>query len=224
MIKNKLSKQLNEGRIYSRLPQFRRKLEQARLDIFYALSLGKGYVSLSWGKQSTVLAHMIYGLSADTACVFWKNPTSSDLNNFDQVRDTFMARWPVRYVEFQEGDTDLPGNGRAYMKNNGLSVVFMGLVSDESLARKYSLGKASVHNCFRYASGYLRCCPLRKWKIMDIAAYVSLYDLPLLETYHRYGLEARTSAGLTPGSHAEQGIDLLSRENQQKIKDYYNAL
>lgn len=205
----------------SRLPYFRKKENKAISDIIAALYRRKGYVSLSWGKQSTVLAHMVYSVSQYTPCVFWKNPTSDILNNFNEVRDLFLSRWQLNYIEYQDGDTDLVGNGNKFLENNGLQVVFMGLVSSESKARKFTLGKADENNCFHYSNGKIRCCPLKNWSNQDIAAYIAKYKLPFLKTYAKFGFDARTSAGVTPGSHAEKGMDILSRSKQQKIKDFY---
>lgn len=213
--------QIAQGRILSRLPFWKQKEKAAAEDILAAAKLGAGYLSLSWGKQSTCLAHMIHITAPEIRCVFWKNPISGVINDFDHVRDEFLSRWPVRYVEFPEGDTDLKGNGPRYMEENGLTVVYMGLASYESRVRKITLGRAWRHNIFRYRSGRYRCCPLKDWTDMDIAAYIAKHDIPVLSSYSRFGLQTRTSAGLTPGSHAEQGIDLLTSEQQARVRDYF---
>lgn len=215
------SDQIAAGKLLARLPQWRAKERKAIADIRAARRLGPGYLALSWGKQSTCLAHMIFRAEPDIRCVFWKNPTSEILNNFDGVRDSFTARWPIDYVEFPEGDTDLKGSGDRYLTDNGLRVVFMGLAKCESKARRITLKRADRRNIYRYKSGRYRCCPLADWTDDDIAAYIGKFDLPVLDSYKRYGLRTRTSAGVTPGSHAAVGIDLLSSGKRGDVLDYY---
>jgi phosphoadenosine phosphosulfate reductase len=218
---SKFSDQIAAGRLLARLPQWCRKEAKALADIRDARRLGPGYLALSWGKQSTCLAHMVFRAEPDIRCVFWKNPTSEILNNFDEVRDAFLARWPVDYVEFPEGDTDLKGNGDRYLAENGLRVLFMGLAKCESKARRITLKRGDRRNIYRYKTGRYRCCPLADWTDEDIAAYIAKYDIPVLASYRRYGLQTRTSAGVTPGSHAAAGIDLLTSEKQHKIREHY---
>ncbi|MCK9327750.1 MAG: hypothetical protein M0P69_19805 [Bacteroidales bacterium] len=217
---NLFKKQITEGRIFSRTAVFKAKVRKALTDLAHAFRAGPSYLALSWGKQSIILAHMIWTMDTEVKCVFRKNPLSDLINNFNEVKDSFLSRWKINYEEL-EGDTDLKGNGLKYMQENGLTVVIMGLAADESNGRRITLAAADKFNLYRYSNGFMRSCPLRHWKIMDIAAYTAAYDLPALDTYKKFGLQQRTSAGITPGTHAEAGIDLLSDEKQKKVREYY---
>jgi 3'-phosphoadenosine 5'-phosphosulfate sulfotransferase (PAPS reductase)/FAD synthetase len=217
---NIFEKQMTEGRIYSSTGAFKARVRKALTDLDHAFKTGPAYLALSWGKQSIILAHMIWTMDPEVPCVFRKNPLSDLINNFNEVRDNFLSAWKLNYEEFN-GDTDLKRNGLRYMRDNGLQVVIMGLAADESNGRRMTLAAADRYNLFRYSNGYFRSCPLRNWKIIDIAAYTYAYDLPVLDTYKKFGFEARTSAGITPGTHAEQGIDLLSDEKQKKVREHY---
>ena len=223
---NLLNKQLAAGKIYMGLPQYIRKVDKARNDIIAMLSrCEKNYVALSWGKQSIVLAHQVYSVSEDIPCVHWTGPDAQLIADFNSVRDQFLSRWGIKYLEFSEGPMgDLMGAIDKFVYKYKMQGVFLGLSAYESKGRKHTLRKNDSDNIYAYASGMFRCCPLADWTAHDLAAYITSHDLPLLSTYHRYGLDARTSVGVTPGSHAERGIDLLKSENQAKIRNRWRLM
>jgi len=207
---NILSRQLQEGRMFAQLPQFRHKLSNADIDIRAMFShASRSYVTLSWGKQSIIVAHMVFVIAPETPCVHWSNPKAEILADFMDTRDAFLERYHLNYTEFSEGDIDLKGNGRRYMQEEKLNGVFMGLAAEESKGRRYSLKQGS-QTSMQYKDGTWRCCPLADWKVPDLAAYIAMYDLPLLRPYCRYGLDVRTSTGATIGSHSERALDFLN--------------
>ena len=220
-----LDKQLAEGRLLAMLPQHKLKVDKARDDIrsFIRRTVGQCYNSLSWGKQSIVLAHMIFSVDQSIKNVFWGGEYMELISDFAATRDKFLSKWPLDYIGYDAGDTELKENGVKFLIDHDMFGVFMGLAKCESKARKRTLEAANFRNVFSYANRKMRCCPLADWSDMDIAAYISVHNIPLLSTYRKYGITARTSAGVTPGSHAEKGMDILSSESQARINKIFRC-
>ena len=215
---NLLDRQLREGRMLAKLPQYKRTLNKAITSIERMFQKSpQSYVTLSWGKQSIIVAHMVFQCAPKTPCVHWSNKNAELFADFTATRDLFIKRFPLNYIEFPEGDTDLQGNGQRYLQENELTGVFMGLAAEESKGRKYTL-KGGQETIRQYKNGTWRCCPLAAWNTLDLAAYIVTHDLPLLSPYRRYGLEMRTSTGATPGSHSERGLDFLSSTQRRELQ------
>lgn len=225
---NPYKQQIMEGLIMSRLPQFKQKEKKALQDIRHMLSIcPMSYVACSWGKQSIVLTHMAYHINQRVKIVFFREPESELIADFGNVRDEFMSLWGINYMEILVEDGNLKKQGDILLQKD-LDGVFLGLAACESKGRRYTLKKGDYHNILKYNDGTYRCCPLAKWTEMDCAAYIAKHKLPVLETYKKFGFFVRTSAGVTPGSHAEQGIDLMTSSAQAEIrqtwKEKNNAL
>lgn len=216
---NLIEKQLHEGFIYSKLPQFKEKENLAFDHIYIMENVSiKNYVSCSWGKQSIIVAHMVSIINPEIDIVFFNGPDSELISNFKEVSNKFINNFNIiNYIELQDSERHLKTSAWNFLKENKYTGFYMGLAKIESKGRKHTLNK-NEKGIFIYSNNIYRCCPLADWSIMDCAAYIAKYDLPLLNIYKKYGLEVRTSAGVTPGTHAEQGIDLLSSKNQTEIK------
>jgi len=215
---NLLERQLSEGHMLAKLPQYKRKEQKAIRDIRQMFRVApRSYLALSWGKQSIIVAHMIFRIAVRVACVHWSNPNAERLADFTATRDTFLSRFLLDYTEFPEGDTDLKGNGKRYMQQQGLTGVLMGLAAEESNGRKYTL-KQGKETIMQYRDGTWRGCPLADWIVPDLAAYIATYNLPLLRPYRRYGLQVRTSTGAKPGSHSERGLDFLNSTEKEDMQ------
>lgn len=94
---------------------------------------------------------------------------------------------------------------------------FMGLAKEESKGRRITLSmtwNGQPHpSVFRYWDGKYRCCPLMNWNEKDIAAYVATNELPLLDEYETFGLEARTTARATGMMAGSGGLAHLKYKN-----------
>jgi len=215
---NKLQKQLEEGLLYSRFSEFAAKEKKALADIEAIQQRIKTYCSCSWGKQSIILAHLIFQSKLDIPVVFFNEPDTDIIDNFAEIRDWFCSNFPVNYIEINDGQCSPRRSGKTFAENNEYGGTILGLAAHESRARFYSLFKADRNNIFKYSDGRYRCCPLARWEFMDYAAYIAKYRLRLLSTYERFGLEARTSAGITPGRPSFQGIDFLPPSKQAEMR------
>lgn len=216
---NLFDKQLKEGLFLSKMPQHKAKVTKALKDISFAIShTEKPYVALSWGKQSTVLMHLVFTLDTEIPGIFWKGPDSDIICNFNEIRDSFLNKWKIKYIE-EYCEKDFKKTAKKWTRENHYDCVFMGLVEDESRNRKRTLNYADENNLFYYKDGTKRSCPLKKWNNMDIAAYVSMVGLPMLATYHIYGFDVRTSARIkfNEKSFTERGFDLLTSRQKNEL-------
>ena len=210
--------QLNEGKIYGMLPVYQQREKNALHDIGHMLKVfPNSYLSLSWGKQSIILAHMIYQLKCDIPVVFFNEPDTDIIADFTSVRDQFLTKWPVNYVEINDGKMSPRRSAKDYVAKNNMNGVIMGLAAHESKSRAYAMKRNNKYNIYNYADGMGRCCPLAYWTIKDYGAYISKYQIPLLSIYIRYGLESRTSAGITPGRPSYTGREFLSSSAQTEL-------
>lgn len=216
-------REMERGRIRAMMGAYKRRVGKAMHEVKGMLrEHPRSYVSLSWGKQSTIVAHMVFMVSPETPMVFFREPESDIINNFSEVEREFIRRWPINYSVRMLPDKSeaMREAGPRLMTDMGWTGVFMGFSRDESRERRMTLAK-DREGIFAYASGTARCCPLASWMLEDYAAYLGQYHLPVLETYRRFGLVARTSSGLTPGSHAEAGADRLSSEQRAQLQSHY---
>ena len=163
-----------------------RKTMQALDDIAAFFEAGPCYASTSWGKESTVLVHLVASLGLDIPIVSMRWP---QVDNPDSalVRDAMLDRFPhLDYREFSEpvawdekaGDWLGPSGldyfrpVREAMGDRRIS----GIRADESRARKMRLkrwGIATAHTC----------APLSRWTGPDVFAYLARHDLPVHPAY-----------------------------------------
>lgn len=211
--------QLAQGKLLAMMPDHKRKVQKALADIRQMLTVcDTPYVSLSWGKQSICLMHLVYQVDQTVLGVFWRGPETHLIADFDDVIPEFCITYPINYHE-EFCETDFKTQARQWGIDNRKDGVFMGLVREESKARRYTTAKADSHNIYQYSNGFLRSTPLRLWSDIDIAAYVAIHNLPMLSTYRKYGFGVRTSARIKMDgkSHTEKGMDYLTNEQQSRV-------
>lgn len=223
-------REMAEGRFWAKTKGFRQRLDftLAGIDAMLA-SAPRAYVSLSFGKQSTVLAHMVWCAAPATEMHFLASEETWELYDYAKVIADVQARWPIALHIHQTrrftgaasweasrgaGDRDLQN----MCQRDEWDGWFWGLTKEESPMRAFTLLSAyrqeTPHpTIFRYADGKLRCCPLMHWGIRDIAAYVSMHDIPLLNIYKKFGLEQRTTARITKKMLRNQGMSMCRMTN-----------
>ncbi|MBI5056976.1 MAG: hypothetical protein HZB61_10220 [Nitrospirae bacterium] len=212
-----LNEQLKKGRIHAILPQWRGLVRKAGLDISNMLKRHPhSYVALSWGKQSIVLAHLVRSVNADVQAVHWTGPDAELIGNFEEVKNLFLSRFPLKYIELQRGKV-LRAAITEWVKDKDFNGVFIGLCAYESKGRSQAV-RVAGHDSIFETGNIARCYPMGKWTQDDLAAYIAVNDLPLLRPYHRFGLEVRTSTGARPGSYTERAVDLMNSSNAAKMR------
>ena len=252
---NILERQLWEGRMYSHTLYFRNNLRFAYEGIKAMLDLcPRTYVSISFGKQSICLAHMVWKLRPKTPMYFLASSESYLMHNFVEVIDAFMQIAPINLTIVQTNHAALDirpcierlsvlqpaivwdmrpaGNPnwnwhevreaghwdlQTMVDRDAYNGWFWGLAKEESKARRITLStkwEDQPHpSIFRYGDGKFRCCPLMNWRLHDLAAYIQRHELPLLDTYHKEGLTARTTARMTGRSSEEGAMALIHQAN-----------
>ncbi len=147
-------------------------------------SFAPDYVSVSWGKDSVVVAHLACRLGLDCPLVWFP---AGQIENPDcaLVRDAFLARHPMHYREIAApplGDFhDLHGHDGAQKEFERVSKVCgeryaSGVRADESGTRKLRMrvwGESSQNTC----------APIGWWPTDFVFAYLAKYDLPIHPMY-----------------------------------------
>lgn len=165
--------------IWASLPSFKRRCDRALDELAGFAALGPCWAGTSWGKDSTVLAHMcsVVGVRA-----VWF--IAGHLANPDcyRVRDAFLARHDLDYSEETyplrlDDDGDWVGYARVwdtYHVDHPRHV--LGLRSRESSIRKMRM------RCWGLSSPNT-CAPIGWWRDDDVFAYLHAHDLPVHPAY-----------------------------------------
>jgi 3'-phosphoadenosine 5'-phosphosulfate sulfotransferase (PAPS reductase)/FAD synthetase len=208
---NTFKEQMLAGRVYQRSAVRSRKLMHAVEGVKSMLLVApRSYVSISFGKQSLCVAHMVYLLAPHMPMFFLASDETWHMYDYRAVIDAFTARWPINLQIVQtnrlfdapswkaardSGDRDL----QDMCSRADWDGWYWGLAKDESPVRAKTCSMCcELHpTIYRYVDGKLRCCPIQDWSIYDLAAYIGEHDIPLLNIYKRFGLHMRTTARIT---------------------------
>lgn len=222
--------QMAIGRLHSKRPSYFKALKFSMEGISCMLdSAPNSYVSISFGKQSLCVAHMVYQLKPDIPMHFLASEETWMLYDYEKVIEEFCSKWPINLTIHQtkrlegantwkesrdSGDQDLQN----MCDRSEWDGWFWGLAKDESKERRRTLMKGyyqdTAHpSIFRYTDGKLRCCPVMNWTLNDLAAYISTHGIPLLNIYKKHGLSQRTTARITKKMLLNQGMGLDRRLN-----------
>jgi 3'-phosphoadenosine 5'-phosphosulfate sulfotransferase (PAPS reductase)/FAD synthetase len=191
---------------HARSLAFRRRLDEARRLIAAHANYA---VSVSWGKDSTVLLHVAAHVRPDIAAVNARYLPEERPPDTDAVRDAVMAQLPhVRYAEvpcvgewemyertgfFVEARTAAHRAAVRWCMASFLSALrtagerlgadgaLLGLRAQESRARAMHAARRGA--AYTRQDGQAIALPLLRWRSEDIWAYLCLHDLPWLRMY-----------------------------------------
>jgi len=146
------------------------------------------YASVSWGKDSVALAHLIYQSGLVIPLVWVKQ---IPLYNPDckSVRDAFLSRWPMTYREIimhlREGHyawhaTGSLEAGFAQAADEFGPRYVSGIRAQESGGRKIRMRKYGL-------ASPNACAPLGWWTEADVFGYLAANDLPVHPVYAMLG-------------------------------------
>jgi phosphoadenosine phosphosulfate reductase len=155
---------------------------------------GAAYISLSWGKDSLVVAHIAICAGLEIPFLHIKIEPNGNPDNA-AVKQIFLDRFDCQYYEFPyQWDWD----GRYWFDPKPYSAAIAaantlklpsryitGIRSEESQKRRLRGGKNTVNSC----------APIAGWKLRDVFAYLSIHNLPIHPVY------AMTNGGLFDRSH-----------------------
>lgn len=181
---------------WARLPQFRRKVEQAKEVIRESMAIAPSYVACSWGKDSTVLTHLCQSIDPNILVVHWADPMEWMQDSYSEMIRKYMGLSPV--TNYMEIIFDPSVEHEASGQNKALEDYPMALVGcrgEESVWRRQSIRKYGLIH--RYQSKKIqdkfRCYPMGDWRVNDVWAYLVAENLPWLDGYEHHGRDSRTS-------------------------------
>lgn len=148
----------------------------------------KSYAGVSWGKDSVVLAHLIYRSGFEVPLV-WIRVEPIKNPDCELVRDAFLADYPMRYEEIEQWcSKDHDGwhaggtleRGRTESEHRFGRRRILGIRADESGERRLTClvnGEQSEYSCR----------PLAWWSAQDVMGYLADNDLPVHPAYAMTG-------------------------------------
>lgn len=179
----------------------RRRVTEAIRAVRDFAAAGRCYASASWGKDSTVLAHLIASHAPEVPVV-WVNRVPMDVPYCDLVRDEFCRRWPqasVHTVTVQCVRGHKPGDIHQWwaLDESGQSIDYSAYPKQIGFARvaaqfgdRYLSGvradESSVRTVGIRRRGLITdrtCSPIGHWTGADVFAYLHTYDLPVHPSY-----------------------------------------
>lgn len=234
---DKFNEQILLGKIYSETNHYEKKLQFAKDGIKKMLDAApNSYISLSFGKQSNCLAHLIYQINPKIPCFFLASDETWYIYDYENVIEKFTKLCNIDLTIVQTknlwnsaswkesrdvGDKDLEN----MCDRDKWQGWFWGLSKDESKTRRRtcSIENTNIHpSIYRYKDNKLRCTPIMNWTIKDLAAYIYLHNIPLLNIYYKYGLEARTTARITKKMLNANGVGYLRATNSRGFRKIAN--
>lgn len=149
---------------------------------------GDGVCSVSWGKDSTVVAHLL-ALSGVRVPIVWVRSDPFEMPECDDVRDAFLATHTIEYVEKhavlrnpKRGETGYEahhttgGKHQDVLKENITGRYISGVRAQESRIRQQS---ARWHGTVSKNT----CRPILDWTAEDVFAYLYRERLPVHPAY-----------------------------------------
>lgn len=210
--------------IHARQPQYRQLVLKTQHFIDDCIATlqnpaQQAYCACSFGKDSSVLLHLLIQRLPEIKTVFVCYPETELLDNYSEV----ISKWKCNLTKlFIDADIEQEVNEKDIIPNwamsNGYTLGFVGIRAEESKPRLITLKKCGM--LYQYKNDALsRATPLAWWKNQDIAAYIYTHQLPLLNTYKSVGIIQRTTSGLADDNYGFRKAQLL-RLKQSDITRY----
>lgn len=167
-----------------KLPQMRRRESEARREMVGFIDRGGAYVSVSWGKDSVVVAHL--GVQLGVRLV-WFPAGAIENPDCTKVRDAFLARYPTAKYEEHPAPLAADDWNRA-IGHDGAQAEFERVA--RSVGERYICGVRAEESGIRRMSLRHRglstvrsCRPLGWWSTAEVFAYLAGHDLPVHPAY-----------------------------------------
>lgn len=177
--------------VYSSRPAFQRK-ERDAFRVVSELGSRKCYVSISWGKDSLVLAHLAWRASLPHPVYRIKMTGIEPADETDRVEQAFLSTFDgfgKRYQVIEQ--SYIPGERPADMKRepaltrgirecrrlSGCDCYVNGLRAAESSTRWFAMLRGSINSV----------SPIGWWSDADVFGYIAKHDLPVHANYAMLG-------------------------------------
>lgn len=167
------------------------KIKRAILEIKEATK-EKSYISVSWGKDSVVTAHLCH-LAGIKIPMVWIKETPMENPYCRIVRDLFLKKYNFSYHEIIADYGNLGFS--PFLDKNGDSKLFHGIADgiNHAFGRRITgiRNEESNKRLLRYMNyGHTTkntCAPISLWKTWEIFVYLKMYDLPIHPNYAMLG-------------------------------------
>lgn len=152
---------------------------------------GPCYVATSWGKDSTVLAHLLAlsGLNIPLVNIAQHGPQSDPY--CADVRDRFLARFSVQYHEIaiDADNSRQKENQKAPGLVEGIKIVYSKFGTSRYIGgvRASESGVRKIHFRSRGITCQSSCHPIAWWSEEDIFGWLTYHDLPVHPAYAMTG-------------------------------------
>lgn len=164
----------------------KRTAHEAAASIRVFAERGSGYAGTSWGKDSTVIAHMV-ATKAPQLPLVWIRVTPLENPDCASVRDAFVSAYPA--INYHEIAVEAPrasdGNwlptgrleeGFALAASRFGARYISGVRADESGKRRLRMMRHGV-------ASENACAPIGWWTGDDVFAYLYAHNLPVHPAY-----------------------------------------
>lgn len=200
--------------LYSRLKHYKALVSKTEGFIRWALQrVQNPYLACSFGKDSSVMLHLVLKYYPGIPVVFASHPETRILDDYDRVISYWLASGINYHEVFCEGGlVKVKHAQRDAMANwsNDWDAFFVGIRMEESFGRRVSLKKYGMLQ--KLKSGKVKISPLADWKTDDITAYVFQNNIPFLSKYSFEGFTARTTSGI-PRTHINECLQGLKNRD-----------
>lgn len=214
--------------VLSRDPKLDRLAEQGRAAIREWAATGPGVATTSWGKDSTVMAHLVATSGVDVPLV-WVRSDPFETPECEQVRDVFLAAHPGQRYEERPVVLRSPKRGEAGHEAHASDPDRRSQdVLAEAVPERYVSGVRAQESRMRAMSIAHRgmvtartCRPLARWSAEQVFAFLHREDLPVHPVYgmtvgghhDRRWLRVHPLCSLAPARSAVRGLDMAGWED-----------
>jgi len=198
--------------LWAKTKGFARQVRQARATANKGLEvMSAPYISMSFGKDSTVLVHLLKEMKPDLPIMHVRLGYGDGWPDTERVKQSLIDRFAYEFIELpglsiidvyrdvglyvqdEETSKETRSAQRAFGKSlgdildreahkRGFDGAFMGLRKEESDNRARLFSmRGSLY--FAKTRQLWACHPLAYWSARDVWAYIVAYDLPYNELY-----------------------------------------
>jgi len=217
--------------LHSETKGFRVLVQKTKDIIHQYLDLGvKSYGSISGGKDSTAMMHLIHSVAPNTGFVSEKDDMDfpGELEYMRLLETRYKLSLTILSPEVKLWDIlinhdfteDIHSKGidfsdryfydilKAYQKENNYKGVFLGLRAKESKGRLWNV-KTNGNIYYNQDWQQLVCQPLAQWSAKDVFAYLFANEVPTLDVYFKTKFvespEEIRKSWILPSAQSSQG-------------------
>lgn len=208
------------AKLYAQLKPYKALVNKTSGFIRWALErVNNPYVACSFGKDSSVMLHLILQHDNKIPVRFLKWKGESNLiHNYDEIEKWWIDHYRINYqpyILYREKISYLMKKRFSGFEKNYDSY-FVGLRKKESVGRRISIKKLGMF--YKTKRGFVRITPMADWSEKDIAVYILDNNIKLISDYDE-GFHVRTTARI-PTDDMQARKEWLIRLKNNNISKY----